>query len=478
VASYTKLVQGAGAALRRMQEEMMAAGKVPYPDAPGALQLYHGSPHAFDKFDFEGNLLRGEGAMAYGPGGYMTGNRPLAEHYATGLHARHSGGGGGGLASPFGSLEKPVYNMGSLNKYFIDELGDRQMRMPDGRLVTAGPGQLARSKYALSMDSSLDPWSGSVFAKTNSNKYGISGTTEFAPGQQKAATRGPTFYNQATRRMEYLDGPGPGANNPHGTLSGMLAEDKNATLRYLQYKEAQRLMEAGFIDLGQGATRGQSTLADAKAGSGWKHYLDTVDELDPSIHNNLSPIARKRIMGTITGRDEPDWRLTPQNSDWAMRLGEDLNNRLDPHANINMRVDRPRRPPASPGEGKAPWLYTADYGAGPNDMLLYDAPFKDQAPRVQGALNDLFSNGIQHSRLLDQTTSKLQPQAMGSDIVHSLPKDLDGMQMLKEAGVPATAYLRAGPRKGGLGLGFDPSDFNFVIHNQDLLDNVRRERLK
>ena len=59
----------------------------------GPLTLLHGSPHKFDRFDFENNMLKGEGAMSYGPGGYMTGNDPLAEEYARVLFAKHMNGG-------------------------------------------------------------------------------------------------------------------------------------------------------------------------------------------------------------------------------------------------------------------------------------------------------------------------------------------------------------------------------------------------
>lgn len=54
--------------LRRLAKNLYAA------QHPGGLQVYHGSPHVFDQFDFLGNISRGEGAQAYGPGG-----RPSAE---------------------------------------------------------------------------------------------------------------------------------------------------------------------------------------------------------------------------------------------------------------------------------------------------------------------------------------------------------------------------------------------------------------
>ena len=44
--------------------------------------VYHGSPHKFDKFDFAGNIGRGEGAQAYGHGGYFADAMGVAKTYA------------------------------------------------------------------------------------------------------------------------------------------------------------------------------------------------------------------------------------------------------------------------------------------------------------------------------------------------------------------------------------------------------------
>jgi len=97
--SYQKLMRGALEKLAKRQSEMdamqaeiaaraalEAQAKATFADpkvAPkGPLTLFHGSPHKFEEFDFENNLLRGEGALAFGPGGYMTGHEPLARAYA------------------------------------------------------------------------------------------------------------------------------------------------------------------------------------------------------------------------------------------------------------------------------------------------------------------------------------------------------------------------------------------------------------
>lgn len=468
MASFVKLAKGAGQALRRMQEEMAAKAieeKLVFPDAPGALQLYHGSPHAFDAFDFEANLRRGEGAMAFGPGGYMTGNRPLAEHYARGLSQRHLSGTQNKRPSPLGPYEVPVHNAGALNRYFLDapDVGRGLVRNADGELETARfvlPYHTRRGSYKLSMDGTLDPYEGTVRAKPSGAGH-YTGQLAFPPGAKFAANKAGT--------SSYA--------NPHGTLSGMLKEDKNATLRYLQYKEMQRLIDNDVLGLDFDGSL-VSTLKEVKPGAGVRHYLEALQEAD---FPRYPPSTRSNGAFGMSHRDMPNWRLHGKNSDWALRVGEDLHKALDPHADVGLRVDRPRNPPVRrPEGGPAPWLYTADFGAGPNDMALYDMLLKDQSSRVQGALTELLLAKPHPSldKLVDSYKDDLGAIPVSSIVRDAVPNDLSGMMMLKEAGVPATAFLRAGPRAGGVGLKFNPDDYNFVIHDQGKLSNVRREKIK
>lgn len=50
-------------------------------------ELYHGSPHAFDRFRME-KVGTGEGAQAFGHGLYFTDQRSIAQHYANALSAK------------------------------------------------------------------------------------------------------------------------------------------------------------------------------------------------------------------------------------------------------------------------------------------------------------------------------------------------------------------------------------------------------
>lgn len=52
-----------------------------------SIRVYHGSPHKFDKFDLS-KIGTGEGAQAYGHGGYMAESPAVAQDYATSLSKR------------------------------------------------------------------------------------------------------------------------------------------------------------------------------------------------------------------------------------------------------------------------------------------------------------------------------------------------------------------------------------------------------
>jgi len=53
----------------------------------GAIKVFHGSPHKFDKFDLS-KIGTGEGAQAYGHGAYVAESPAVAQDYATGLSQR------------------------------------------------------------------------------------------------------------------------------------------------------------------------------------------------------------------------------------------------------------------------------------------------------------------------------------------------------------------------------------------------------
>lgn len=73
------------------------------------------------------------------------------------------------------------------------------------------------------------------------------------------------------------------------------------------------------------------------------------------------------------------------------------------------------------------------------------------------------------------TLARMQAEMEANKVI---PSNIEGMKALREAGVPATAFLRAGPRKDGVKSLFDPSDYNFVVHDQDRLDALTRSNKK
>jgi hypothetical protein len=50
-----------------------------------AIDVWHGSPHTFDEFKANANLGKGEGAQAFGVGGYTAGSKGVAEYYQQAL---------------------------------------------------------------------------------------------------------------------------------------------------------------------------------------------------------------------------------------------------------------------------------------------------------------------------------------------------------------------------------------------------------
>ncbi len=55
----------------------------------GAIKVFHGSPHKFDKFDFS-KIGTGEGAQAYGHGGYFAENPAIAKSYQNQLAGKNA----------------------------------------------------------------------------------------------------------------------------------------------------------------------------------------------------------------------------------------------------------------------------------------------------------------------------------------------------------------------------------------------------
>ena len=114
-------------------------------------------------------------------------------------------------------------------------------------------------------------------------------------------------------------------------------------------------------------------------------------------------------------------------------------------------------------------LYSAPFEAGFDEMLPWDYPLEHTTPRVLGALSQLAQ-----SRGVD----KFAPNMTGEEFIRALRSkrtdDLELMRALRDAGVPATFFLRGG-RRDTIPDKIDPADFNFVIHDQTRLGPPKYE---
>jgi hypothetical protein len=63
----------------KYEDILTAVGRAAPP--PKYIRAYHASPYDFERFDFAGNMGRGEGQQAFGPGGYFSQNKVVTDEY-------------------------------------------------------------------------------------------------------------------------------------------------------------------------------------------------------------------------------------------------------------------------------------------------------------------------------------------------------------------------------------------------------------
>jgi hypothetical protein len=63
----------------KFDDLITAVGRAAPP--PKYIRAYHASPYDFERFDFAGNMGRGEGAQAFAHGGYFAGDEKVGEFY-------------------------------------------------------------------------------------------------------------------------------------------------------------------------------------------------------------------------------------------------------------------------------------------------------------------------------------------------------------------------------------------------------------
>ncbi len=435
---------------RRIALEEAAQSKFANPEiAPTDFKLYHGSPYKFDEFDFESNLLKGEGAMAFGPGGYMTGHDPLAREYARNLYARHA--------------ERPPKNS--------DHVGIREALATDPR----GTAEWLRALQV-----------GKIIERGDAGK-------SFGSHLESTDALPPHLVGR------------PGAPGPVGERYGkplFAMEAKSFQEGIPEYREAMR--RAGIAEpvdswskdrrIGRG---GISPLEAIRRGKEISRVLDTdfpggVRPKQYARYKFLSPLELEMNFGVKDPSDSSAfWRAAGatrrgMSVDPALRMNLNSTGRvvdgrpgranykasMMPGGIIDMR--NPAWPPPTPAASNmARRLYTTGIDASFADMLPYDYPISAMTPEKIGALAQLAER---YSFL-----ERLKPESTGQDFLRYLREvgepPIKQIQALKEAGIPATFFLRGGKR-GSLPDTIDPSDFNYIIHDQSRLDKPDVEEFR
>lgn len=428
---------------------------------PPPMTLLHGTPYKFDRFDFENNLRRGEGALAYGPGGYMTGHEPLAREYARRLFAQHSGQ---------GSDDPYAYH--------------RPLR----EALATDPVGAAEYLRAVTMQK-LAPWAD----RAANHPY---------------ASLGPINPRSAqARKLEdagipVFDIRPSGYHDPRQFLG-------ERTITASDFDEYRRAADLAGLPLGTLKTRiglgGVSPLEAIRQGREIQRAVSAAPEIiRPKLSESFA--VDPRYFEDPGFRDnEPDWKTirdlnyarygTRDSWESGAPYGEpsgftksraNLNSTarviegrpgragyfasMDPGGRIDMR--QPLRPGGPPNTTElARRLYSAPFNASFADMLPYDYPISSMTPEKLGALGQL---AMQHGFI-----NQLRPDMPGSEIIKQLRDRISGgdaerMRALRDAGFPATFFLRGG-RRATLPTRINPEDFNFVIHDQSLLGDPNVE---
>ena len=119
-----------------------------------AIDVWHGSPHDFDEFKANANLGKGEGAQAYGVGGYTAGSKDIAEYYKNSVKADVRD-----LDFVDGSGNKVLPKDNNLAWEMID-LADGDLSKAREKLINLFSGNPENQKYIASL-SELDNLIGS-----------------------------------------------------------------------------------------------------------------------------------------------------------------------------------------------------------------------------------------------------------------------------------------------------------------------------
>lgn len=453
--SYQKLLKGALSQIAKKQEEMdalatptkrelelMAAAESRFDDAaPEVMQWYHGSPHEFDEFDFSGNLLKGEGALGYGPGGYLTGSEGLARSYADKL-TKNKGMGMGGHAKMVEALKKdPVATAQYLRAVSLQKLMQKQPRLFEGTPLRE---RLLRVRSVPDTES----WGPRIAG--------------YRAMEREVQPRDLTAY------MEQLQQVMPLEKVPPRIGRGGLAPEDVVRLGSEMSKAV--------------AAQPRINTSRSKLLHEFQTYPGAQQMIREGQPANTAFDPVRRNVDNMTdflggARDKP------------LRYSASMQRRFD----INN--------PASYNAARRN-LYETQVGLKPSEMLPYDYPIKVAGPKIAGALSRLAEHlnsalpearrkelewWAQQSGIDDAAKRKalrqrefpiLDADTRGRDVIDWLRRsnlsNREQMELLRRMGIPAMYFERAGHRGQMLPEKFDPTNYNFVVFDEDVLGVPKR----
>jgi len=415
----------------------------------GGLELYHGSPHLFrptpvnelGEFDFLKYAGKGEGAQAFGPGSYHTGNPPLAWNYAENLAASKSGRGGRGAArAPATIPDSWIAAYKHDPEGFIEFLRARTMQKGE--------------RYG-------------VFAPER--------WTQTEPSRQ-AGRGGPGFVSEviASNTGPYLE-----------VLKSLPNADRRLTHPALGKQAAdagRQMLDAGILGGGVPFLRTKKLPgSDIPADLGWgdqrtKFLLDMQERMgvDPAkiMWDGALGTTRRNLNATEAGA------YTARNPN--IPFGRGTTYKQSMNQSIDLRTlggAQPKAEAAKIGKEFKPRLYTSQMPATPTELFSYDFPMEINSPRVVAALNN-----ITKEKGLGLPVDSSFADITGEQFIRALKSKLgqkEAVKTLRDADVPGMYFQRAGKRDKSLPPAiFDPDAHNFVMFDDAMTNIIKREDKK
>lgn len=417
------------------------------------LELYHGSPHVFapternplGEFDFLEHMGKGEGAQIFGPGSYLTGNTPLAWHYATSLtrsgRAPPAAWVAGYKHDPDGFME--LLRARALLKargYDITPGANNWMYTPGGDRITSYAGLSAGVPYDDLPRISIPDRLSRVDLK-NAEHY-----TDVLN----------SLYDSSPLRVKMRSED----SGKRGADLGRQLIDKGVRAEgapYLQQKKISGVQLPEAPKWSGPLNREDYVAAQAKYRSEFAKLKKEVVEkfgLGAQVSQGPVNVTRNNLRAVQAATEGlPGTAKAPK---FRRSMNQTMDLKLLENAEAARRAN----------------LYTARTPTPPSELFSYDWPLEVTSPRVADALGVLArKHGVADSGLLDMK---------GEAYIKSLRNKLGSkktVEELRQAGVPGMYFLRAGQRDATAPPPqFNPDDYNFVWFDDPMLDIKKREQ--